>query len=215
MRFAILVIAFVGISAVSVQAKSVGGYTNAQAAGGATVYTQYCAVCHGANLEGEAGPPLMGRTFLQAYGAGTAAQLYDFISRQMPLNAPGSLSQTQYLDVTAFILERNGLPPGETPLSTASLGQVSLSGMRSAAAGSASNTNEIVRVAPPTRNVYAQLPAGTNVNITDSMMQNAGSDDNNWLLHGRTYDNQRYSPLKQITPENASSLSPGALPQPR
>ena len=32
MRFAILVIAFVGISAVSVQAKSVGGYTNAQAA---------------------------------------------------------------------------------------------------------------------------------------------------------------------------------------
>jgi cytochrome c len=100
MRFAILVIALVGISAVSVHAKSVGGYTNAQAARGATVYTQYCAVCHGANLQGEAGTPLKGRTFLQAYGAGTAAQLYDFISRQMPLNAPGSLSQKQYLDVS-------------------------------------------------------------------------------------------------------------------
>jgi alcohol dehydrogenase (cytochrome c) len=213
MRFAILVIALVGISAVSVQAKSVGGYTNAQAAGGTTVYTQYCAVCHGANLQGEAGTPLMGRTFLQAYGAGTAAQLYDFISRQMPLNAPGSLSQTQYLDVTAFILERNGLPPGETPLSTASLGQVSLSGMRSAAAGSASNTNEIVRVAPPTRKVYAHLPAGANVNISDAMMLNAGSDENDWLLHGRTYDNQRYSPLKQITAENVRSLTPVALVQ--
>ena len=118
MRFARLVIALVGISAVSVQAKSVGGYTNAQAARGAAVYTQYCAVCHGANLQGEAGTPLMGRTFLQAYGAGTAAQLYDFLSRQMPLNAPGSLSQQQYLDVTAFILERNGLPPGDAPLST-------------------------------------------------------------------------------------------------
>jgi alcohol dehydrogenase (cytochrome c) len=213
MRFAILVIALVGISAVSVQAKSVGGYTNAQAAGGATVYTQYCAVCHGANLQGEAGTPLMGRTFLQAYGVGTAAQLYDFVSRQMPLNAPGSLSQEQYLEVTAFILERNGLPPGETPLSTASLSQVSLSGMRSAAAGSSSNTNEIVRVAPPTRNVYAHLPAGANVNISDAMMLNAGSDENDWLLHGRTYDNQRYSPLKQITADNVRLLTPVALVQ--
>jgi mono/diheme cytochrome c family protein len=74
MRFARLIVTLVGISAMSVQAKSVGGYTNAQAARGAAVYTQYCAVCHGANLQGEAGTPLMGRTFLQAYGAGTAAQ---------------------------------------------------------------------------------------------------------------------------------------------
>jgi hypothetical protein len=131
----------------------------------------------------------------------------------MPLDAPGSLSQKQYLDVTAFILERNGLPPGDVPLSTASLSQVRLSGMRSAAAGSSSNTDEIVRVAPPTRNVYAQLPAGANVNISDSMMLNAGSEENDWLLHGRTYDNQRYSPLKQITAENVRSLTPVALVQ--
>jgi len=32
-------------------------------------------------------------------------------------------------------------------------------------------------------------------------------------LHGRTYDNQRYSPLKQITADNAKSLSPVALVQ--
>jgi alcohol dehydrogenase (cytochrome c) len=213
MRFAGLVIIVLGISATTAQANSVGAYTNEQASRGATVYTQYCAVCHGANLQGEAGTPLMGRTFLQAYGAGTAAQLYDFLSRQMPLNAPGSLSQEQYLDVTAFILERNGLPPGAAPLSTKSLDQVSLSAMRLARAGGSSNTDEIVRVAPPTRNVYAQLPAGANVNITDSMMLNAGSDENDWLLHGRTYDNQRYSPLRQITAENVSSLAPVALVQ--
>jgi alcohol dehydrogenase (cytochrome c) len=213
MRFARLIVTLVGISAMSVQAKSVGGYTNAQAARGAAVYTQYCAVCHGANLQGEAGTPLMGRTFLQAYGAGTAAQLYDFLSRQMPLNAPGSLTQKQYLDVTAFILARNGLPPGEAPLSSASLGQVRLSGMHSAAAGGSSNTDEIVRVAPPTRNVYAQLPAGANVKISDTMMLNAGSNENDWLLHGRTYDNQRYSPLRQITADNVRSLTPVALVQ--
>ena len=194
-------------------AKPVGAYTSEQASRGAAVYTQYCAACHGPNLQGEAGTPLMGRTFLQAYGAGTAAQLYDFLSRQMPLNAPGSLSQSQYLDVTAFILERNGLPPGAAPLSSQSLDQVSLSGMRLAGAAGSSNTDEIVRVAPPTRNVYAQVPAGANVNITDSMMQNAATDENNWLLHGRTYDNQRYSPLKQITAENVASLTPVALVQ--
>jgi hypothetical protein len=41
----------------------------------------------------------------------------------------------------------------------------------------------------------------------DSMMVNAGSDENAWLPHGRTYDNQRYSPLKQITANNVRSLS--------
>src|ERR1700734_4316297 len=135
MRIAGLVITILAISATTAQAKSVGAYTSEQAARGAAVYTQYCAVCHGANLQGEAGTPLMGRTFMQAYGAGTAAQLYDFLSRQMPLNAPGGLSQQQYLDVTAFILERNGLPPGAEPLSTGSLDRVSLSGMRLAGAG--------------------------------------------------------------------------------
>ncbi len=51
------------------------------------------------------------------------------------------------------------------------------------------------------------------MNITDVMMENAASDQNNWLLHGRTYDNQRYSPLSQITSENVKSLSPVALVQ--
>ena len=213
MRFAGLFVTLLAISAITAQAKSVGAYTSEQAARGAAVYTQYCAVCHGANLQGEAGTPLMGRTFLQAYGSGTAAQLYDFLSRQMPLNAPGSLSQQQYVDVTAFILARNGLPPGATLLSTASLDQVSLSGMRLARAGGSSNTDEIVRVAPPTRKVYAPLPAEANVNITDAMMQNAVSDQNDWLLHGRTYDNQRYSPLAQINPDNVRSLTPVALVQ--
>jgi len=190
-----------------------GAYTNEQASRGAAVYTQRCAQCHGANLQGEAGTPLMGATFLHAYGGGTAAQLFDFLSRQMPLDAPGSLSQPQYLDVTAFILERNGLPPGAAALNAQTLDKVSLSGMRLAGAAGSSNTDEIVRAAAPTRKVYAQLPTGANVNITDSMMQNAGADENDWLLHGRTYDNQRYSPLKQITAENVSSLTPVALIQ--
>ena len=195
------------------QAKAAGAYSPDQAKNGATVFGQSCAQCHGANLEGESGPALSGSTFFKAYGSGTAAPLYDFISRQMPLTAPGSLSQTQYLDVTAYILSRNGIAAGSEPLSSASLDKVSLSGMQTAGASATAATDEIIRAAPPTRTVFAKLPANANVNVTDSMMLNSAADENNWLLHGRTYDNQRYSPLQQITVGNVKSLSLVAVAQ--
>jgi len=169
--------------------------------------------CHGASLQGESAPALTGQIFRQAYGAGTAAQLYDFISRQMPQDAPGSLSQQQYLDVTGYILSQNGIRSGNTPLSIASLGQIRMSERHVNQSAPGPNTDEIVRAAPPVRKVYSQLPAGANVNVTDPMMVNAASDESNWLLHGRTYDNQRYSPLQQITSDNVKSLSPVALVQ--
>src|ERR1700761_1035154 len=52
-----------------------------------------------------------------------------------------------------------------------------------------------------------------NVTVTDGMLKNAGRDQDNWLLHGRTYDNQRYSPLKQINPSNIKRLAPVSIIQ--
>jgi alcohol dehydrogenase (cytochrome c) len=211
MRFVLAVIALIAANSAAAQGKSNATYTATQAARGASVYTQWCVQCHGTNLQGESGPALTGQVLRQTYGGGTAAQLYDFISRQMPLQNPGSLKQWQYLDVTAYILSRNRLPPGNTALAIETLGQVSLAGLAGTAAEA--STNEIVRAAPPVRTVYAKLPPGANVNVTDAMMLNAASDQNNWLLPGRTYDNQRYSPLKQITPDNIKSLNLVALIQ--
>ena len=37
-----------------------GAYTHEQAANGQFVYIEYCLKCHGAHLEGGAGPPLQG-----------------------------------------------------------------------------------------------------------------------------------------------------------
>ncbi|MEL7188828.1 MAG: PQQ-dependent dehydrogenase, methanol/ethanol family [Pseudomonadota bacterium] len=42
--------------------------------------------------------------------------------------------------------------------------------------------------------------------ITHSMLVNAHEDDANWITHGRTYSEQRYSPLDQISTENISEL---------
>ncbi len=72
--------------------------------------------------------------------------------------------------------------------------------------------------APPTvaqsANVTVVARAVTaNVNVTDAMLLNAAKDGDNWLLHGRTYDNQRYSPLKQINPANVRRLVPVAIVQ--
>jgi len=57
------------------------------------------------------------------------------------------------------------------------------------------------------------MPAGANVMGSDEMLGAAGSDAKNWLLGGKTYANDRYSALNQITAENVTSLTPVALVQ--
>ena len=42
--------------------------------------------------------------------------------------------------------------------------------------------------------------------VDDARLLNADGDANNWLSHGRTYGEQRYSPLTQITAANVGNL---------
>ena len=50
-----------------------------------------------------------------------------------------------------------------------------------------------------------------NIASTDQQLLNADADQDNWLLHGRTYDNQRFSPLTQINRENVKRLAIKAI----
>jgi mono/diheme cytochrome c family protein len=77
-------------------------YTPAQVATGAAVYTKYCLSCHGARLQGVAGPALAGPAF--AHANLNVAQIYGIVAQQMPLTAPGSLSKNSYAAVMAYIL---------------------------------------------------------------------------------------------------------------
>ena len=190
-----------------------GHYTRAQAASGAAVYSATCQQCHGVNLQGQSGPPLVGAAFHQYVGkSGTAASLFDFISKQMPADKPGSLTQQQYLDVTAFLLSRNGFPAGDVPLTKSTLADVPIGAGNVAAApkgpknAKSANNNEIVRAAAPQNTVFTKLPAGANVNVTDAMLAGADSDRANWLLPGRTWNNQRFSPLNQVNAGNVDQL---------
>jgi polar amino acid transport system substrate-binding protein len=86
-----------------------------QVAAGEAVYAESCAKCHGANGEGGTGPVVIGgNKRIASYQ--TTERLYDYISRTMPFDAPGSLSEDQYWNVIAFLLDRNQLLPEEAVL---------------------------------------------------------------------------------------------------
>ena len=102
-------------------------FTAAQATAGDKVYTANCQSCHGNKLQGGAGPALAGKAFLQKWSSHKLDDLYYIIHSQMPLSAPGSLSDTQYLDVTTFILQKNGAKPGKKSLTAAALKKTNVS----------------------------------------------------------------------------------------
>jgi mono/diheme cytochrome c family protein len=93
-------------------------YTAAQAGQGATLYATQCAACHGAELEGIAGPALTGPAFHQMAAVQhlTPKSLLDVISTTMPMTAPGKLTADQYASLVAFLLQRNNYPAGDKPL---------------------------------------------------------------------------------------------------
>ncbi len=197
------------------QTIAAGYYTEDQASTGATIYSGKCAQCHGARLQGQSAPSLTGTRFAKSLeGYGNGAPLYDFISKQMPANAPGTLSKDQYLAVTAYILAQNGYPSGNHALDATTLSSVEFENATKRLAKNGSplpNTNEIIRVAAPTTVTFATPPVS--VNVSDGMMASAAGDTQDWLLGGRTYDNERYSPLREITTSNVASLAPAAIVQ--
>ena len=93
-------------------------YTDAQAVTGNREYQSNCAACHGAHLEGGAGPALAGPVLrnLAKDTRLSVGDVFAVIAKQMPLNQPGSLTRQQYVAIMAYILKRNGYPAGEKAL---------------------------------------------------------------------------------------------------
>ncbi|MDD2876834.1 MAG: cytochrome c [Acidiphilium sp.] len=91
-------------------------YTTAQAAAGHADFETHCSMCHGKDLQGITGPTLVGPAFASESNNYTVSAIFDELSQQMPAGAPGSLTNTQYADIMAFILSKNGYPAGDSPL---------------------------------------------------------------------------------------------------
>jgi mono/diheme cytochrome c family protein len=93
-----------------------GWYTSAQAVNGAKAYQNACASCHGAKLQGGMAPALVGKQFWLTYGGKKVSTLWSDVHTQMPMSAPGSVSAKKSIDIMAFLLQKNGVPAGSTPL---------------------------------------------------------------------------------------------------
>jgi S-disulfanyl-L-cysteine oxidoreductase SoxD len=113
-------------------------YTANQASTGKELYVKNCAVCHGADgaggtvpqqfgkLAGMKVPPLVGPGFLP--GMKDVGQVYDFASKNMPGDKPGSLKSKEYLAIISFALQANGVKEDGKPLTQKSAAAIKLSG---------------------------------------------------------------------------------------
>jgi mono/diheme cytochrome c family protein len=97
-----------------------GVYTEAQATRGQTTYEANRASCHQSSLEGNPeAPPLKGSRFLESWRDDYLEGLYTHIRTRMPRRPggePGSLSDTAYADIVAWILKSNDYPAGKVEL---------------------------------------------------------------------------------------------------
>jgi hypothetical protein len=98
---------------------------------GQTAYQEHCAVCHGDGLRGtDEGPALAGRTFEQHWFEDSLGNLVTKVRTTMPADAPGSLDESAYLAIVAYVLEENGFPAGrsELPREADSLARIQIVG---------------------------------------------------------------------------------------
>ncbi len=92
---------------------------------GKSVFAASCAKCHGDQGQGITGPVLIGPdASLTKYT--TAQGLLSFISSAMPLDAPGSLTHQEYLQLLCWLLVQNNYAPASAAFSESALGSVQL-----------------------------------------------------------------------------------------
>ncbi len=87
-------------------------YSEEQAERGADVFSASCSSCHGSDGMGD--PPLADGAIAQSFE--TVWDLFDYTSSEMPQDSPGSLSEDEYVDVTAHMLQLNDFPAGDDEL---------------------------------------------------------------------------------------------------
>lgn len=95
-----------------------GVYTAEQADRGEALYTEHCARCHGATLQGngEGALPLVGATFMSTWNGVTMGAMMERVRLSMPQDKPSTMTRQQIADLLAFVLRSNKFPAGDAEL---------------------------------------------------------------------------------------------------
>jgi alcohol dehydrogenase (cytochrome c) len=191
-------------------------FTSAQAVAGKAAYQQNCASCHGASDDdGTTAPPLRGAAFLGKYAGKPAADLFTYVSTKMPPGNPGSLSGAEYARIIAYVLQQNNYSTGrkEFASESAALASVTIPAPAGGRGGGGGGISAGVKLPPAPKKAN---PLDKITPVTDVLLQNPPAGE--WLTWRRGFDDQGFSPLKQITKSNVNNLrvawtwtlSPGA-----
>ena len=93
------------------------GFDHEQVEHGQHLYSESCAKCHGAQLEGITAPALSGPAFAPAANSHlTIGGIYQYMSTNMPADRPGKMTDQEYADLMAFLLYTNGYDAGSAKL---------------------------------------------------------------------------------------------------
>jgi alcohol dehydrogenase (cytochrome c) len=202
------------------QPSAAGPFTAEQANAGRAAFQANCAGCHGADLMGY--PPLAGPAFIGSWSTRNTRDLFGLIQTTMPTDRPGALPADTYVNIVAFILQSNGRTPGTTPLTATT--SVVIGGAAPAAAPAPAQAAQAAapagRAAGPAagggggggRGQQQAPVTGLTVSgevknfapVTDEMLKNPPPGD--WLTIRRDHFASNYSPLNQITRDNAQDL---------
>jgi alcohol dehydrogenase (cytochrome c) len=202
------------------QAPGVTAFTAEQAAAGRAAYDTNCVGCHGAGLQGP--PALAGAAVVNGWGSRTTRDLLTAV-QSMPPEAPGGLTEATYLAIAAFILQANGGTPGPQALTTATAiplntimraptgaptGAAAVPpagrGAAPAAAAPAAAARGRGAPAPPVTGLTVQGTIRNYQRVTDDMLRNPPPGD--WPMLRRDQSASNFSPLNQITRDNAHEL---------
>ena len=197
-------------------AQGAGVYTQAQADSGHGDYGSKCAGCHRANLAGGGDAPALGGAgFMASFGNRSTKDLYNFIAKSMPAGAPGSLSEEQYTNITAYLLWANGAKAGSKPfskdtdvkVSSIADGKIVADAIKPPTLGkmAAMEARARAEAAPPPQGLTVKGTVKNYVDVTDEMLKSP--PDGEWLMYRRNYAGWSFSPLKQITPQNVKTLT--------
>ncbi|MDO9519398.1 MAG: PQQ-binding-like beta-propeller repeat protein [Pseudohongiella sp.] len=201
-------------------------FTTDQADRGQELYVNACAVCHLPSLQGAfEAPALKGGNFVSQWSGRQVNELHDLIEETMPVQAPGSLTEQQYVDIVAYILLQNDLYP-----TLINLTADSTSFLFSSESLFAAETTTVQRTptpgvpgnvrspeardrAPEIGELHESETAHTRIyqeasrfrDITSAELANPSDGD--WTYWRRNPQSHGYSPLDQINRENVKELS--------
>ena len=183
-------------------------FTRAQVDQGRSVYARDCASCHGSRLTDGDASPVAGPQFAGKWSSPSRSldELFTLIRTKMPSGGlEGSLSLEDYLAVTAYLLERNGMPVGASPLTNDRrvLANARLAGGTAVADQSAPwNVRSVVPDYQEGKRGRTPKAAGP----TQAELLAAETNARDWLTHTHDLAGTRYSPLAQVNTRNVSRL---------